>query len=78
MAFIQPDECVDCGACVQVCPVEAIYYQDDLPPQWAAYTAINAAFFAEVGSPGGAEALPKGTAPDPAEVTALPPRAAAD
>ena len=27
--YIHPDECVDCGACEPVCPVEAIYYEDD-------------------------------------------------
>jgi ferredoxin len=54
MAYIQPDECVDCGACEPVCPVEAIYYEDDLPGQWASYTAINAEFFDEIGSPGAA------------------------
>jgi len=32
--YIQPDECVDCGACEPVCPVEAIYYEDDVPSQW--------------------------------------------
>ena len=31
MLYIQPDECVDCGACEPVCPVEAIYYEDDTP-----------------------------------------------
>ncbi len=30
MLYIHPDECVDCGACEPVCPVEAIYYEDDL------------------------------------------------
>ena len=29
--YIHPEECVDCGACEPVCPVEAIYYEDDLP-----------------------------------------------
>lgn len=27
MLYIHPDECVDCGACEPVCPVEAIYYE---------------------------------------------------
>lgn len=27
--YIHPDECVDCGACEPVCPVEAIFYEDD-------------------------------------------------
>lgn len=52
--YINPDECVDCGACEPVCPTQAIFYEDDLPAQWADYTEINAEFFAEIGSPGGA------------------------
>jgi len=52
--YIHPDECVDCGACEPVCPVEAIYYEDDLPDQWADYYKANVEFFDEVGSPGGA------------------------
>ena len=34
--YIHPDECVDCGACEPVCPVEAIYYEDDGSPGGAA------------------------------------------
>jgi hypothetical protein len=37
-----------------VCPVEAIYYEDDVPAQWAEYYTANVEFFNEVGSPGGA------------------------
>ena len=63
--YIHPDECVDCGACEPVCPVEAIFYEDDLPAQWSAFTADNARFFAEslpgrdtpLNSPGGAARL---------------------
>jgi NAD-dependent dihydropyrimidine dehydrogenase PreA subunit len=57
MLYIQPDECVDCGACEPVCPVEAIYYEDDVPEEWSDYTAANAEFFADLGSPGGAAKL---------------------
>lgn len=57
MLYIQPDECVDCGACEPVCPVEAIYYEDDVPAEWKDYTAANAEFFADLGSPGGASKL---------------------
>ena len=52
--YIHPDECVDCGACEPVCPVEAIYYEDDLPEEWADYYKANVEFFDEIGSPGGA------------------------
>jgi len=67
--YIHPDEWVDCGACEPVCPVEAIYYEDDLPTALQPYLADNAAFFeqtlpgmaAPIGSPGGAAKL--GTIP---------------
>ena len=52
--YIHPDECVDCGACEPVCPVEAIYYEDDVPEQWADYYDANVQFFDDLGSPGGA------------------------
>jgi len=54
MLYIQPDECVDCGACEPVCPVEAIYYEDDVPSQWQGFKGYNSEFFNELVSPGGA------------------------
>lgn len=54
MLYIQPDECVDCGACEPVCPVEAIYFEDDLPDKWVAFRDVNAEAFQSIGSPGGA------------------------
>ena len=30
--FIDPEHCVDCGACVPECPADAIYPEDMLPP----------------------------------------------
>lgn len=82
--YIHPDECVDCGACETVCPVVAIYYEDDLPAALRPYLADNEAFFAEtlpgrdapVGSPGGAFNL-GALGVDTALVAAQPPRAAA-
>ncbi len=72
MLYIHPTECVDCGACEPVCPVEAVYYEDDVPAQWAPFTEANAAFFADLGSPGGAK--PVGVSPHDAEhVAALAP-----
>jgi len=42
MLFIHPDECIDCGACVPACPVEAIFALDEVPEKWKNYIAINA------------------------------------
>jgi len=39
---INPDECIDCNLCVDQCPVEAIYAEDDLPEDQQAFLAINA------------------------------------
>ena len=35
--YIDRTECIDCGACVPVCPVTAIFVMDDLPEKWHAY-----------------------------------------
>jgi ferredoxin len=39
--YIDPDECIDCGACVPACPVSAIFELDELPEKWANYEQIN-------------------------------------
>ena len=41
MLFIDPEECIDCGACVGECPVQAIFYEDDVPELWRDYIALN-------------------------------------
>ena len=43
--FIDPDECIDCGACEPECPVNAIYPEDSLPAGEAKYTAVDAVWF---------------------------------
>ena len=40
--YIDPQECIDCGACVPVCPVSAIFAADDLPEEWKQYAEVNA------------------------------------
>jgi NAD-dependent dihydropyrimidine dehydrogenase PreA subunit len=44
MLYINQDECLDCGMCEPVCPVEAIYFEADLPQDLVAYKAVNAEF----------------------------------
>lgn len=42
MLAIDPEECIDCGACVPECPVEAIFMEADLPEKWSHFVEINA------------------------------------
>jgi ferredoxin len=42
MLYIHPEECIDCGACEQECPVSAIYLDENVPPAWRDFIALNA------------------------------------
>jgi ferredoxin len=42
MLYIDPNECIDCGACVPVCPVEAIFALEDVPDDQKKWVEINA------------------------------------
>jgi NAD-dependent dihydropyrimidine dehydrogenase PreA subunit len=44
MLVIDPEECIDCGACEPECPVEAILPEDAIPDDWQPFVAINYAF----------------------------------
>ena len=59
MLYIHPDECVDCGACEPVCPVEAIFFEDDVPGGLKDYYRVNVEFFSQLGSPGSAASVGK-------------------
>jgi NAD-dependent dihydropyrimidine dehydrogenase PreA subunit len=43
--YINPDECMDCGGCVAVCPKNAIFEESELPADKAGFAAKNAEFF---------------------------------
>ncbi|WP_054951313.1 indolepyruvate ferredoxin oxidoreductase subunit alpha [Numidum massiliense] len=43
--FIDPDVCIDCGACEPVCPVEAIYQDEFVPEDEQEFIEKNAEFF---------------------------------
>lgn len=49
MVYIDPDTCIDCGACVPECPFSAIFPEDEVP---SAYTAKGGEFINKVGLSG--------------------------
>ena len=47
MLYINPDECIDCGACEPACPVKAIYPEDAVPENLEPYIKINTTWFTD-------------------------------
>ena len=43
--YINPDECIECGACEPECPVTAIFAEDAVPDDQTKYIQINADYF---------------------------------
>ena len=43
--YIDPQECIDCGACEPVCPVQAIFVEDEVPEDQKEYIAKNYQYF---------------------------------
>jgi ferredoxin len=43
--YISPSDCIDCGACVPVCPTSAIFTLDELPEDKKAFAEQNAAYY---------------------------------
>ena len=47
MLYIDPEECIDCGACEPECPVEAIFEEDAVPEEWKKFIPMNYEFFGQ-------------------------------
>ncbi|HEX8732066.1 MAG TPA: ferredoxin family protein, partial [Ktedonobacterales bacterium] len=45
MLYINPEECIDCGACEPACPVTAIFEESAVPAEEQKYIKINADYF---------------------------------
>jgi ferredoxin len=39
--YINPDECIDCGACEPACPVAAIFPEEEVPEKWKSFIQVN-------------------------------------
>lgn len=44
MLYIDPDGCIDCGACEAVCPQQTTYFADELPADRSVFVQVNAEF----------------------------------
>lgn len=75
MTYVIALPCVDVKdrACIDECPVEAIYYEGDLPDAWQDYYTANVEFFNDLGSPGGASKMGP-TGKDHPLIAVLPPQ----
>ena len=45
--YIDPDTCIDCGACEPECPVDAIFHEDEVPEGYQEAITKNRAWFEE-------------------------------
>ncbi len=87
MLYINPAECIDCGACQPACPVSAIFPAGDVPSDQARFTSINEIWYSDragargqvagVPASAGAPAAPRPAAAEAAPATEAPAAAAA-
>lgn len=45
--YINPEECIDCGACEPACPVQAIFPEEEVPEKWKAFIGQNYEYFGQ-------------------------------
>ena len=69
MLFIEPEECIDCGACEPACPVTAIFPEANVPADQERFNEINELWFTDAAAAralvdgGSASVVPAAEAP---------------
>ena len=48
--YIDPEECIDCDACVEACPFDATFAEDQLPAEFQDYIRVNREYSASGGT----------------------------
>ena len=43
--YVNPADCIDCGACIPVCPTNSIYMLEELPVESARFAELNAVHY---------------------------------
>ncbi len=43
--YVDPESCIDCGACADACPNAAIFRSDELPAEWLPFAHVDAAWY---------------------------------
>jgi NAD-dependent dihydropyrimidine dehydrogenase PreA subunit len=43
--YVNPNDCIDCGACIPVCPTNSVYSLDELPAEYSKFADLNAAHY---------------------------------
>jgi len=72
--FIDPNECIDCGACEPECPVNAIFPEESLPAEWANYTVIDATWYTDKAAARALDGLAGLGLTPPGAIDGFPPR----
>jgi NAD-dependent dihydropyrimidine dehydrogenase PreA subunit len=72
MLYINPSECIDCGACEPACPQGAIFADYNLPEPLGNFQAVNAEFYTSVDFGPAVPGSERAAAADHPAVAALP------
>ncbi len=48
--YVNPTDCIDCGACIPVCPTNSIFVLDEVPEDKKQFIEVNANYYQTLAS----------------------------